>query len=717
MITKFKKPVAASGSTIENEPVIKSDGASSDVMEWQASTGSSRVEIREDSSNNLKLEVDGIPVASGLAGIDAAGLHFDGAAGTYVDCTDTTILDGATKISLEVIAATSGTSLAIFIGKEWASDCVVLRGNADGTVAFKVNNGISTVTATSSGTYNDGNPKHIVGTWDNATLSIYVNGNLDGTATLAGGSIPNTTDKWALGAGLKSDGTNGKNLDGILYRARLFNYVIDPTRFYENATVPFADQYGSQTELITSATNRTFASGTGNWTAVSVGQTNDAGALKVDQALVYDGTGSVAGFGNRLYLAAANFTTSTPGKKYRLQFDAKAETGGSKLYATLQGSTTLDNISNTLTTSFATYVCEFDTPVAATYFVLGLGAAEAYWLDNISFTEIGCVSDYDLAFANPTQSDQVQDRSTNGVDGTASSGVTQVTPIVQVNATAARIGTSAATPADGDLAVSGKAGIGGSPTHLLDVGDYAGTTNGTENTMRCSGKQTGASNVFANLRLSNSSDSGGSYFGIAAQRDSNNYGVTANFTVNNTGAGATPLTAMSLRYDGLATFSNGIAVTTGGIKFPATQSASADANTLDDYEEGTWTPTLVCAGSGTATVASGNNTCRYTRVGNLVHIQGQFSVDAVSSPLGDLSITGLPFTVNNNTAGEQSGYTACNMRFYNLTGTSIGSNNSYFAVNTTYIVVRGFNGLTGVSTVSANLQANTYIMIGASYTV
>ena len=59
MITKFKKPVAASGSTIENEPIIKSDGASSDLMEWQASTGSSTVKIREGSGNTVVLDVDG----------------------------------------------------------------------------------------------------------------------------------------------------------------------------------------------------------------------------------------------------------------------------------------------------------------------------------------------------------------------------------------------------------------------------------------------------------------------------------------------------------------------------------------------------------------------------------------------------------------------------------------------------------------------------------
>ena len=39
-----------------------------------------------------------------------------------------------------------------------------------------------------------------------------------------------------------------------------------------------------------------------------------------------------------------------------------------------------------------------------------------------------------------------------------------------------------------------------------------------------------------------------------------------------------------------------VELTSGQLKFPATQSASADANTLDDYEEGSFTPTL--GGSG-----------------------------------------------------------------------------------------------------------------------
>ena len=51
-----------------------------------------------------------------------------------------------------------------------------------------------------------------------------------------------------------------------------------------------------------------------------------------------------------------------------------------------------------------------------------------------------------------------------------------------------------------------------------------------------------------------------------------------------------------------------------GIAFPATQSASSDANTLDDYEEGTWTPTDI---SGAGLTFTGNNGY-YTKIGRVV---------------------------------------------------------------------------------------------------
>ena len=81
-----------------------------------------------------------------------------------------------------------------------------------------------------------------------------------------------------------------------------------------------------------------------------------------------------------------------------------------------------------------------------------------------------------------------------------------------------------------------------------------------------------------------------------------------------------------------------------GITFPATQVASSNANTLDDYEEGTWTP--VPAGGTTAgTYTLGDITGHYTKVGRQVTVI--CAIYAISfTGIGDFYITGLPFTVN-----------------------------------------------------------------------
>lgn len=74
-----------------------------------------------------------------------------------------------------------------------------------------------------------------------------------------------------------------------------------------------------------------------------------------------------------------------------------------------------------------------------------------------------------------------------------------------------------------------------------------------------------------------------------------------------------------------------------GITFPATQSASTDANTLDDYEEGTFTPTL--GGSATYGAQVGN----YVKVGKAVTIQLYIAVTSIGSG-STTTISGLPFT-------------------------------------------------------------------------
>jgi hypothetical protein len=78
-----------------------------------------------------------------------------------------------------------------------------------------------------------------------------------------------------------------------------------------------------------------------------------------------------------------------------------------------------------------------------------------------------------------------------------------------------------------------------------------------------------------------------------------------------------------------------------GITFPATQSASTDANTLDDYEEGTFTPSFTFS-SGSVTYST--QTGAYTKIGRLVNCTIAFGLSGTSSPSGSVGISGLPFT-------------------------------------------------------------------------
>jgi hypothetical protein len=88
-----------------------------------------------------------------------------------------------------------------------------------------------------------------------------------------------------------------------------------------------------------------------------------------------------------------------------------------------------------------------------------------------------------------------------------------------------------------------------------------------------------------------------------------------------------------------------------GVTFPPTQSASTNVNCLDDYEEGTWTPSL----GGTATYTAQFGT--YTKIGRVVHVSVNLSVLALGTGSAT-QISGLPFNINlsNNDTGCYIGY-------------------------------------------------------------
>ena len=89
----------------------------------------------------------------------------------------------------------------------------------------------------------------------------------------------------------------------------------------------------------------------------------------------------------------------------------------------------------------------------------------------------------------------------------------------------------------------------------------------------------------------------------------------------------------------------------GGIAFPATAVAVADANTLDDYEEGTWTGTMT--GLTTAPTTPVTATGKYTKIGNIVTIHIQFYDKDTTGASGQIVVTGLPFlSLNSNQVGS-----------------------------------------------------------------
>jgi hypothetical protein len=143
--------------------------------------------------------------------------------------------------------------------------------------------------------------------------------------------------------------------------------------------------------------------------------------------------------------------------------------------------------------------------------------------------------------------------------------------------------------------------------------------------------------------------------------------------------------------------SGGVIQVSNGITFPATQSASSDANTLDDYEEGTWTPSLTSSSGSLTTVSNG--TGNYTKIGNCVTVTCAPSITTNGTGSGRLIISGLPFARGKNQltgASREDGVVGFVFGISEETTTSIGlqkydatypGGNGYrFAISITYLI-------------------------------
>ena len=117
-------------------------------------------------------------------------------------------------------------------------------------------------------------------------------------------------------------------------------------------------------------------------------------------------------------------------------------------------------------------------------------------------------------------------------------------------------------------------------------------------------------------------------------------------TLNGTTGITTPDVNVTAQSSNIVTTGNITAVDatlSGGVYVGGT----AAANYLDDYEEGTWTPTI----TGDVTAGSHSNVSRvgkYTKVGNVVHAEGYY-YGTSGTGSGQMIIGGLPFSVGSAT--------------------------------------------------------------------
>ena len=95
--------------------------------------------------------------------------------------------------------------------------------------------------------------------------------------------------------------------------------------------------------------------------------------------------------------------------------------------------------------------------------------------------------------------------------------------------------------------------------------------------------------------------------------------------------------------------------TSGNVAFPATQVSSGTPNTLDDYEEGAWTPS-VTRSSSAPSMDYYNQSGYYRKIGSWCYCSFAFQINSISSyGSGNWQIGGLPFTALTWTGGGGTG--------------------------------------------------------------
>lgn len=201
--------------------------------------------------------------------------------------------------------------------------------------------------------------------------------------------------------------------------------------------------------------------------------------------------------------------------------------------------------------------------------------------------------------------------------------------------------------------------------------------------------------------------------------------LTANNSLTLAGTDATTMTfpttsATIARTDAAQTFTGNQTLGTGnlvqgtaakGVNFTAnTPAAGMTSQLMNWYEEGSWVGQLVPSASGSITMSS--TACSFTRFGNAVTVSGLIVVASVSSPVGYLKITGLPYS-GKATAAFRTAMTVIGDGLEATMTTSLVAT----IQSDSNIYISKYNGLGSQANCAQDIKAGTTIFIGGTYQV
>lgn len=161
----------------------------------------------------------------------------------------------------------------------------------------------------------------------------------------------------------------------------------------------------------------------------------------------------------------------------------------------------------------------------------------------------------------------------------------------------------------------------------------------------------------------------------------------------------------------LDTVGGPINLTAGQIKFPITQNPSADPNTLDDYEEGAFTPTL--AGASGSVGGYSVRTGRYIKIGRFVFCDLHVALTAKGSLSGELKITGFPATPSGAIAPYNSAFSIPYFFGLAINVASLGGIIDNSGALLRYMAGAGASGITGLT--AANITDSVSLLFSVAY--